>query len=143
MDKPVSLSVREYLVRTMAVKLMVPEKVIDAVVAHQFSEANKAMGNNYSVEISGFGKFLFNHKKAIKKLATLYAQKAHFEKVLATDGVSEQRKISSSAKLASVIEAINILKPRIYEAQLLTDTGGMEEQADSPSSHEGIDRKDS
>lgn len=68
MDKPISLSVKDYLVRTLAPKMLVSEKVIDAVVVHQFQEANDALKRNHSVEISGFGKFYFNHKKAVKKL---------------------------------------------------------------------------
>ena len=42
MDKPQSMSVRDYLVRTLAVKLMVPEKTIDAIVVHQFHEADRS-----------------------------------------------------------------------------------------------------
>ena len=144
MDKPISLSLREYIVRTMAVKLMLPEKTIDAVVVHQFTEANKAMANNYSVEISGFGKFLFNHKKAIKKLQRLYDQKATFENTLSSLTETEQRKRAARLKLESVIEAIEILKPRIqYETQLVTDIRGMEEQAGSTPTSEGFDREDS
>ena len=75
MDKPQSLSVRDYLIRKLAVSLRVDEKTIEAVVAHQFNEANVALRSNDSIEISGFGKFLFNKNKAVKKMEKYVNQK--------------------------------------------------------------------
>ena len=43
MDKPISMSVKDYLIRTLAVKIMVSEKVIETIVNHQFQSANEAM----------------------------------------------------------------------------------------------------
>jgi len=79
-DKPISLSVKDYLIRKMAVKLMTPEKTIDAVIMHQFQSANEATSQHKSVEISGFGKFFFNDKKAHKTMEKFLSQKALFEK---------------------------------------------------------------
>ena len=62
MDKPISMSVKDFLIRTLAVKMMTSEKTIEAVVNHQFQSANEAMDLNSSVEIAGFGKFFFNNK---------------------------------------------------------------------------------
>ena len=53
MDKPISMSVKDYLIRTLAVKIMVSEKVIETIVNHQFQSANEAMDLNNSLEISG------------------------------------------------------------------------------------------
>jgi hypothetical protein len=71
MDKPVSLSVKDYLIRMLAIKSLTSEATIEAVVTHQFQSANEAMDTNDSIEISGFGKFYFNKKKAINKLKQL------------------------------------------------------------------------
>lgn len=71
MDKPISLSVKDYLIRKMAVKMMVPESIVDAVITHQFSSANKAVSKHNSLEISGFGKFFFNEKKAKTKMVNI------------------------------------------------------------------------
>ena len=79
-DKPISLSVKDWIIRKMAVKLMMNEKTIEAVVNHQFQGANDARLRNNSLEISGFGRFVFNEKKAIKILAKYESQKALFEK---------------------------------------------------------------
>ncbi|MFN9901185.1 MAG: HU family DNA-binding protein, partial [bacterium] len=69
-DKPISLSVKDYLIRKMAVKMMVSEKTIEAVVNHQFQTAHDAIFQHKSLEISGFGKFFFNEKKAHKMMET-------------------------------------------------------------------------
>jgi nucleoid DNA-binding protein len=139
MDKPQSLSVKDFLIRTLAVKLMVPEKTIEAVVSHQFSEANIALKTNDSIEISGFGKFFFNYKKAVKKMEKMLSQKAMFEKILTFPDITEQKRHSTNVKLTNVINNINVLKPKLYGPEFLTDSGGMEEQVDSPSSFERVD----
>jgi nucleoid DNA-binding protein len=92
MDKPQSLSMREYLVRMLAPKLLLSEKVIDQVIVHQFNEANKALASNYSLEISGFGKFLFNHKKAVKRMETLLSKERMFKSILEREDISEQKR---------------------------------------------------
>lgn len=139
MEKPKSLSVKDYLIRTLAVKLMVPEKTIEAVVTHQFTEANNALKTETSVEISGFGKFFFNYKKAVKKMEKMLSQKRVFENILNNPDITEQKRHSTTLKLSTVMNNISILKPKIHEAELFTDSRGMEEQVDSPSSFEGVD----
>jgi nucleoid DNA-binding protein len=138
MDKPLSLSVKDYLIRKMAVKLLTSEKVIETVISHQFNSANAAMLNNNSIELSGFGKLHFNVKKAHKKLERMYAQQEALENQLLRDDVSEKRKETARAKLSSLEIALEILKPKLY-AGLQENLRGMEEQSDSPCPSENID----
>jgi len=126
MDKPQSLSMREYLVRMLAPKLLLSEKVIDQVIVHQFNEANKALASNYSLEISGFGKFLFNHKKAVKRMETLLSKERMFKSILEREDISEQKRESTLNKLNNNTIAIEQLKPRINET--VRDLRGLEEQ---------------
>lgn len=112
MDKPMSMSVRDFLIRTLAVKMMVSEKTIEKVIDHQFSSANQAMNVNDSVEISGFGKFFFNKKKAIKKIAALNAKIGAMEKIIVNPETTEQRKKSAQVTLDKTIASINQLKAR-------------------------------
>ena len=51
--------------------MVVSERVIDQVITHQFNSAEDATKTNNSVEISGFGKFVFNKSKAEKKINKL------------------------------------------------------------------------
>lgn len=115
MDKPQSLTMREYLVRKLAVKLMISEKTIDAVVAHQFSSANEALHTNDSVEISGFGKFFFNHKKATKKMNDLINVKEQYEKMIANEDVPEEKKEGMRRKLFNIEANIKRLKPKMND----------------------------
>ena len=129
MDKPISMSVKDYLVRTLAVKMMVSEKLIETVINHQFQSANEALDLNNSLEIAGFGKFYFNEKKAKKRLEALEKKKAGMEKIIADEATSEQRRKSSKVTLEKTEALINLLKTKVtYEDQLLSDLRGVEEQ---------------
>ena len=114
MDKPVSLSVKQFLIRKMAVSLMVPEKMIEAVVNHQFNTMLEAMTTVNSVELSGFGKFLFNGVKARKKLDRHLKDRDTYEGLL-TKELSSQRRKNVEAKLDSAIVGINLLKIKMHE----------------------------
>ena len=128
MDKPVSMSVKDYLVRTLAVKMLISEKTIEAVVNHQFQSANEAMDVNNSLEISGFGKFYFNEKKATKRIGQLNAKKQAMEKIISDETTSEQKRRSSQVTLDKTEALINLLTTKtIYEDQLLSDLRGVEE----------------
>ena len=138
MDKPLSLSVKDYIIRKMAVKLLKSEKVIESVINHQFTSTNNALLTNNSVEISGFGKFFFNTKKAYKKLDKMFAQKEALQRQLVNPEVSEKRKDTARAKLSSLEIAIEILKPKI-DVRPQQDLRGLEEQSNSPSPFENVD----
>jgi hypothetical protein len=116
MDKPVSMSVKDYLIRTLAVKILTSEKTIEAVVNHQFQSANEALDTNNSVEISGFGKLFFNNKKAIKRLGALNAKREVMEKMINDETLPEQKRKSAQVTLNQTITTIGLLKARItYE----------------------------
>lgn len=139
MEKPKSLSIKDFIVRKMSVKMLIPEFTLDAVVSHQFYSANQAMINAKSVELSGFGTFFFNNKKAIKKMEKHLSQKALFEKLMNDDSLSDQRRNNARLKYDSAILAINALKPKLVYNETKSDLPGMEEQLISASSPERID----
>jgi hypothetical protein len=93
---------------------MVSEKIIDAVVTHQFDSANDAINLYKSVEISGFGKFLFNEKKALAQYNKLLAIKKAYERMLTQD-ISETKRNSVELKMKIVESSIKSLKPKINE----------------------------
>jgi hypothetical protein len=138
MDKPISMSVKDYLIRIMAVKEMMSEKVIEAVVNHQFQSANIALQENDSIEISGFGKFFFNHKKATKLLEKMYSKVAMFTSQTNDTTLPEQKRASAQVKLNNTLAQIEVLKPKIYEFE--SDIRGVEEPIDSCIRYEGEDR---
>lgn len=116
MDKPMSMSVKDFLIRTLAIKMLTSENTLEAVINHQFQSANEAMHLNKSVEISGFGKFYFNDKKAVKRMEKLVLKKATYEEVLANPETTDQRRAFAVVVLETVNKSIQELKPRItYE----------------------------
>lgn len=140
-DKPVSLTIKEFLIRKMAVKMMISEKVLETVINHQFTSANEALKTNDSVEISGFGKFIFNKNKAVKKMDMLERLKKHYEETMANPDATELKKTKATQNIVNVLNNINALKPKVY-GNVETDCRGMEEQFDSPSSFETFDNED-
>ena len=113
--KPKSLSVKDYLIRVLAVKMLTSEKTLEAIIDHQFQSANEAMASNYSVEIAGFGKMLFNKKKAIREMGRLLSYKAIHEQTLLNEDITETKKQALILKLDNIRMAIESLKPRIDE----------------------------
>jgi nucleoid DNA-binding protein len=136
-SKPKSMSMKDFLIRVQAVKMMKSEKTIEAVVNHQFQSTNLAMRTNNSVELSGFGKFFFNGKKAKKKLDSLYDRKVYIEEALKDELLTEQRRKRYDTMLQNVILDIEFLKSKTNEFQ--SDLRGMEEQVDSSLGHETTD----
>jgi nucleoid DNA-binding protein len=133
-SKPKSMSMKDFLIRVQAVKMMKSEKTIEAVVNHQFQSTNLAMKTNNSVELSGFGKFFFNEKKAQKRLTKMYEKKLYIEEALKEELLTEQRRKRYETMLQNVIIDIEFLKSKTNEFQ--SDLRGMEEQVDSSLGHE-------
>lgn len=126
MDKPISMSVKDYLIRIMSVKMMISEKTIEAAVNHQFQSANAALINNNNIEISGFGKFFFNQKKAQKKMEKMISKAAMFTKQTNDESLSDKKRESASVKLNNTLLGIEALKPKLH-VELQPDLRGMEE----------------
>lgn len=141
MDKPISMSVKDYLIRIMAVKTMTSEKTIEAIVNHQFQSASEAMSEHNSLEISGFGKFYFNQKKAQKKMEKLLSKAEMFRKQMENEALSEQKRNSASVKLENTLAGIDMLKPKLQldENQSVTDLRGVEEPSYPCIRYEGAD----
>ena len=51
------LLINQQTIRKIVVDMAIPEKVVEAVISHQFSSTLRALSENRSVEISGFGVF--------------------------------------------------------------------------------------
>ena len=139
-DKPTSMSVKDFLIRRLAVKMMISEKTIEAVVNHQFQEATQATGKHKSLEISGFGKFFFNEGRAKKQMAKYEDIKVAYEKKLKDETLTDQRRRSLEMKLESVKDSIRDLKPKLND--VFPDLRGMEEQPSSPRETKDSDKRD-
>ena len=95
--------------------MVISEKIIDSVVTHQFDSANDALNVNKSVEISGFGKFYFNNKKAITQYNKLLNIKRTYEKSLLDENITDTKRNALELKMQIVESSIKTLKPKIDE----------------------------
>lgn len=138
-SKPKSMSMKDFLIRVQAVKMMKSEKTIEAVVNHQFQSMNIAMKSNNSVELSGFGKFYFNIKKATKRLANLIEKRDAVERQLLEggDSLADNKRKRLETMMTTTLLDIEFLKSKTNEFQ--SDLRGMEEQVDSSLGHEEPD----
>lgn len=112
-ERPVSMTVKDWLVKKMSLDMMIAESVIHRVVDHQVNGVRKALEVNDSVEMSGFGKFLFNKKKALRKLNGFNELKGIFEKALEDENLPEKKRFLTEFKLHKLILDIEILKKRL------------------------------
>lgn len=112
--KPESMSHKEWLIKKMALEKNIPERIITAVVNHQFDSAREALKDNNTVEISNFGKFSFNVKKAGYKMEKFLTQKRQYEEQLANT-FDEDKIRNLSLRIKSVNNNIEALKPKLYD----------------------------
>lgn len=107
MDKPNSMSVKDYIIRKQSLRTNTPIKTIEAVIDNQFKCAYEALRTNSSAEISGFGKFLFNRSKALKKLTKYKSKLDGCEKYLLNPEITEGDKRYWEMLKQSNIKVIN------------------------------------
>lgn len=116
MEKPISMSVKEWIIKKLVIKMVISEKIISSVVTHQFDSANDALNIHKSVEFSGFGKFYFNDKKALKTMEKYLSQKALYEGILADVSTTEVKRNNTQTRLNNLLISIKTLKPKLNES---------------------------
>ncbi len=112
-DKPVSMSIKDFLVRKLAINMLTEERIVEAVVNHQFMSALSATQTTKEIEISGFGKMFFNDKKAASKYEKQLNKIEYFTEQLSSPNNSPARILSLTNKLNNTIDTAQSLKPRI------------------------------
>lgn len=107
------MPLKEWLIRKLSQKLNIPERTIDVVITDQFTSAFKATSNQNSIELSGFGKFVFNTPKAVKQMVKYEEQKNIFETALLVPNLTEEAARVINLKLTTVQKNIDHLKPKL------------------------------
>jgi len=137
MDKPVTLSVKAWIIRQMSIRTMTSERVIETVVNHQFDSALSALDTCNSLEFSGFGKLFFNVKKAHKKLEKMKSQITAFTAIVENEETGEIRRKRIEFKLNATLKNFEILNAKLNEHS--KNLRRVEEQAFSIEGTEGDD----
>lgn len=114
MDKPVSISVKTWLIRQMSVRTMMQERIIETVVNHQFDSALAAIDTCESIEFSGFGRLYFNKKKALKKLEKMESQIKEFTRIINDPLTPNTRRKSIEFKLQQSLKNFEYLNTKVY-----------------------------
>jgi nucleoid DNA-binding protein len=131
MDKPQTMSIKDWLIRNMSVEKGISEKVIEAVISHEMQGAREALDTCNSIEFSGWGKMMFNMRKAKKKCGKTRAIVSIIENTLAKGELSAQRRITHHIKLEQMTATIKYLTNRIdkYENQHQSINRGLEKSS--------------
>lgn len=137
MDKPVSLSVKAFIIRKMSVRTMTQENIIETVVNHQFESALEAMNTCDSLEFSGFGKLFFNRKKAIKKLQKFQEHIDYLNGILSDSSMSENKKRNAQLRIETLVKNYNCLNDKLNGCK--KNLRGVEKQPVSPEAFEEAD----
>jgi nucleoid DNA-binding protein len=113
-NKPVTISVKTFLIRRMTQgNILMPQETIEAVVNHQFKGVMEAMKTNKSVEISGFGKFVFNERLAKHYMDRLLSGKQRQEEDLEKNNLNDKQRVNLQVKLKGTLNNIEVLKPKM------------------------------
>jgi nucleoid DNA-binding protein len=128
--KPINMAIKDFLIRKLSTEIMIPEKIIDAVIRHEFSTAVKALKENNSVEISGLGKFLFKEPKAKKFLAVNIMGKEKCKKFLSGTETDAKKIQIQEVRLKEISDNIEYVKYKLNGH--CKDIGGVEKPTDPP-----------
>lgn len=118
---PRKLLTREKLIKKLSSEKVISERVIEQVVKHQFDSAHEALKTNDSVEISGFGKFLFNVKKAQRKVEGFDKLALAYEKLLKNPEMPEKQAAFIKSKLSSLNITLASLKLKLAKHETKGD----------------------
>lgn len=140
MDKPVSLSVKHWIIRQMSVRTFIQESLIETVVNHQFDSAYVALDECNSLEFSGFGRFYFNRGKAVKKLEKMESQIKEFTRIVKDPLTDDIRRARIDYKLQATLKMFNYLNTKLNGST--TDIRRVEEPSFSIEGAEGDDSED-
>jgi hypothetical protein len=101
------------VVKKLAVETAIPKDVIEAIVSHQFQGIAASMKRNDIIELSGFGRFIFNKKKAVKKLASWEKEMEECLRVLSSEEITNALRKRTEGRASTLKENILILKQRL------------------------------
>ena len=88
-EKPTWMTDKEWFVKELSISMNVPEQLVDKIVRHQFEEFVNATRTKDTLELSGFGKFIFKRPGAQKVIEKLERQIALFRDRIANNQTSK------------------------------------------------------
>jgi len=109
------LPIKDFIIRRMVVDMGLPEQTIRTIIDDCFTNAIQATKTCKTVEISGWGVYHFNDKKANFLLKKYKSQIALFTDWLENKELSPTKRRGTEAKLNAAEKNLMDLLPRINE----------------------------
>jgi len=121
MSKLQATNIKDYLINKLSIRFNLSNKIIEAVIDHQMQGINKAIqsDNKFTVEMSGFGKWIFNHKKAQKKYEKNLSKEKLFISLLENPNLTEKQRASYQLKLENTQKWMETIKPKLEKCPSL------------------------
>lgn len=117
------MALKDDIINKVAGRTELNKEVVEAIVAHQFTSVLEKMTTEYSIELSGFGTFLFLPIKA-KRITNIL--KETVESIPSPETPADRKKVENAKK--DIISINNRLNH--YNAKHKTNSGGVEECSD-------------
>ena len=142
-EKPNSMVHKEWFVKKLSLEMNKDEALVANVIKHQFDSVVAACNKKNSVEISGFGKLIWNTNVARRKLDVMDNQIRNFRNKISDLG-DDQKEEELKHEWTTVIDEILIKRQMLinrineYNANLR----GVEKQAAPKKRVRGIDFTD-
>src|SRR5690242_2340976 len=141
-DKPVSMSVKDYLVTRVAEEMGEEEDLCNTIISWSYRRAKDALETDNIVEISGFGKFITSNHKVMRRITRIdRAIDQYLKQIPATD--SEERKQLLRMRINTARENKIKLLDKIRDDRLKESIRGMAERFVSTGETERINQGDS
>lgn len=109
------MQLKEFLVKKLSLKLNKSERVIDTVITNQFQTAFQATSHHNTIELSGFGKFIFSQAKGIRKMNKYMVHKETCNASLSDPNNSEETNRKTQLRLNTISKNIEHLKPKLID----------------------------
>lgn len=108
-----SMPLKEFLIKKLSLKSNTSERIIEAVISNQFSSAFQATATHNSIELSGFGKFVFSMKRANRTMDKYIMNKEFYEAAKGNPDLSPSQITNLDKRLATTVKNMEHLKPKI------------------------------
>lgn len=112
--KPISKSVKDYLVEQLSEQMELPESVVNQVIRFQGMDALAHIDEVTSLEFSGFGKISVSPNKTVKKIKKKYRSLEIKREGIENPNVPQETKDKYTELIPILEEDINYLKMK-YE----------------------------
>lgn len=115
MSRPLTVPIKDWMIKNLSKEKDISERTIQCVISHQAESVMKKMRECHSVEFSGFGKFLFNVKKAEKKLGNMLEMEQRMKAIIENEGDTPQKRRAMEVRYKVLVEDIKNLKKLLDE----------------------------